>query len=82
MPQPQKKGKKIEKKSHYSEKKKVLDRSIRVAEKATASMGAFTADGKPSASNKKHLRKERPNFSDSRKEKSRNQDVLKRVLQA
>ena len=83
MEQPVKKnGKKIAKNSHYNEKKKLLDRSIKVAEKATASMGAFTADGKPSPSNKKHFKKERANFQDSKVEKQRNQDVLKRVLQA
>jgi hypothetical protein len=81
MAQPAKGSKRIEKPSQYSEKKKVLDKSIKVAERATASMGAFTANGKPSASNKKAQRKERPNFENTTKEKHRNQDVLKRVLQ-
>ena len=74
-------GRRIDKKGQYAEKKKLLDRSIKVAEKATASMGAFGADGRPTPSNKKHFKRERANFADSKNEKIRNQEVLKRVLQ-
>lgn len=69
-------------KDHFGDKKKILDKSIRATQQATASMGAFAPNGTPIQTGKTRVKREGAHFASVKKESQRNHDVLKRILTA
>lgn len=59
-----------------------MDKSIKITEQATTSMGKYTAEGKPVKIKKKSNLGKWSNFESMASESKRNQEILRRVLKS